>query len=222
MRMLRKICRVVGLICFLATHLVADDTNLKMIRSFLREELSGDIMILNLIHARNRIILQNPIVLQEPYFEAIPKQFGDPDYKEMIKSRARACREPGWLEQDIGYVVFDSDSHVIFVPSNNFYQNDIVKWRNTRGYAAYMEKSDVFFWVEKEAEKDESTLRLDKHQALMWDFPLLKGKYLQMDIYWESAGTRDYAMAFFRTMARPRVEEVAWRLYSREGILYGW
>ncbi len=177
--------------------------------------MSGDVMLLKLICSKGKIYLQNPVTLQEPYYEAIEKEYEQIDYKVIVKSRNRAYRDSGWSEYFIGYMAFSQNNMVLFIPADHFsITSNVMQWQNTRGYAAYMEKSDIVFWFDQESSQDNSTLKLSKHHALVWDFPLLKSKYAQMDIHWESESARNYAMSFFKKISSASAEEVSWRLYS--------
>jgi hypothetical protein len=85
-----------------------------------------------------------------------------------------------------------------------------------------MKKSDIVYWLEKEEKENDSTLQINKHQALVWDFPLLKDKFIEMDVYWKSKNVKDFSMSFFRTITPNCEEVVSWRLYSQKGEIYGW
>lgn len=216
--------KLISLICYLTLTIcsLADDVNQELmdIKPFLNLNISGDIMILKLVYCENRIILQNPIILQEPYFEGEPNQYGIIDYKIKIKSCLSTEGKSFFSERNLGYMVFSVNNLALFIPANNFSHNDITQWHGIRGYAAYMEKSDVVFWTEKEA--NNSTLRLRKHHTLVWSFPFLKSKYNAINVYWKSEKTKSYAMSFFRNITHNGTEIVSWRLFSKKGELYGW
>ena len=194
-----------------------DDSNLLCEKKpFIRAEMSGDIMLIQVKEIKGRIELQCPVILQEPYFETILMPFDQIDYKEIIKSRLRTSRGNGFFEQDLGYMIFSTNNIVLFIPANG----TITQWPNIRGYAAYMENSDINVWLGRE--KGHSDLNLDKYQALVWNFPLLKSKYANLNVYWESEETKDFCMSFFRQMALSHSEMISWKLYSQFGELYGW
>ena len=201
------------------TSAIFDDSNLICEnRYFFRKEMSGDIMLLQVKKNKGRIELQCPVILLEPYFETILMPFDQIDYKEIIKSRVRPNRENGFFEQDLGYMIFSTNNIVVFIPANS----EVTQWPNVRGYAAYMENSDIAVWLEKEKKQGNSVISHCPPQALVWFFPLLKSKYKKLDVYWESEETKEFCMLFFGQMESSYSEMISWKLFSQFGELYGW
>ena len=82
--------------------------------------------------------------------------------------------------------------------------------------------SDIPSWLDVLATDSSTTVKLDKHNALVWDLPFLKEKYLKMEFQWGSEATRNYAISFFRRMAPRQDTNVSWRLHSLFGECHGW
>ncbi len=187
---------------------------------------SGDVLMLNICQAGNKLIFRNPMILQEPYFSMSDELYliqiddhtrytsGSFYIKSMLEYDKKA------LGHTFGYMIFGANNNVLFIP--RLIDFDYSQWPGVWSYQAYMEESDIVFWLERESDKPASTLKLCKHNALVWDFPLIKNKYAQMDIYWESASVRDFAMSFFRGIKQSHPEIVSWRLSNCKGIMYGW
>ena len=185
---------------------------------------SGDILILEVHLEKNKLVLTRPIVLQEPYFETLKEQYLTYGYNNITKFfciKSSLGFDYGSSGHEFGYMIFGANNYVRFRPLDiPFFQ-----WAGAWGYQAYMEESDIVFWLERETAKPAPTLKLCKHNALVWDFPLIKNKYVQMDIYWESASVRNFAMSFFRGIRPSHPEIVSWRLGAvviDSEVFYGW
>ena len=189
---------------------------------------SGDILVLEIktIENKKRFILTRPVVLQEPYFETLKEPYLDDQYRAVseiffIKSCLKFDNEEMYEKGRLfGFMVFGTNNFVRFRPCHSIFFH----WHRAWGYQAYMEESDIGFWLERESDRPASTLKLCKHQALVWDFPLIKDKYVQWDIYWESESVRDFAMSFIRGIKPSHPEIVSWRLDASifGEDFYGW
>ncbi len=185
--------------------------------------MQGDVMVIELVYDKGRIILQNPVTLQPPFFEKIVGKYGMTSHKAVVKSRENTQRKQGFFSRNLGYMIFSQNNIVLFIHSEGLYNDTLQsQWQNTRGYAALMPHSDIPSWLDGLATDSSMTVKLDKHNALVWDLPFLKEKYLKMEIQWGSEKTRDYAISFFHKMVPRQETDVSWRLHSLFGECHGW
>ncbi len=138
--------------------------------------MSGDVMVLEIVSNKGKLILKNPILLKEPYFEEIRDQYGITECKPLVKSRYAEEKEPSWFDREfgsmktynLGHLIISQNNIALLIPSSDYY----MQWEGTRGYAAYMENTDIVIWLKNATGITKSDLHLEKHQALVWDFPL--------------------------------------------------
>ena len=201
------------------TEVLSNELN--PIRPFLRSSMTGDILILSVIQRDGALVLQKAITLSSPYFEKIPQPYEEFYYQPIIKSKCLEQGKPRIFDLEIGHLVISQNNNVLFIPLEVL-DNVALQWKNTRGYAAYMENSDLDTWISKELASSPRSLKMDKYGTLIWEFPLLKEKYTRMNIFWDSQSTREFAVAFFNNLSSEQAGAASWKLYSKFGVCHGW
>ena len=170
---------------------------------------------------KGSLVLQNAITLSPPYFVKVPQPYEQFYYQPIIKAKSPKQGKSGIFDLEIGYLVISQNNNVLFIPLE-VSDNVALQWKHTRGYAAYMEHSDLDTWISKERASSLQSLKLDKYGTLIWEFPLIKKEHTQMNICWDSQSTHEFAVAFFNNLSSEHVGVVSWKLYSKFGVCHGW
>ena len=220
---MKHLKRIIGVLSFLllikiiSLTTIADEIYLdNYLRFYLRKDLHGDVLVINLVASGEKLVLKNPITLRSPYFNEVYGQYGQlGECKPIIESanHEALCA----FEREVACMVFSRDGVVLFVP-----QESCMQWDSTRGYAAIMQQSDIISWAGIELQKKAFERKLDERGAHVWSLPLLKDKYLKKRIFWQSEETWRYALSFFKEAPPSEAKCGPWRLFSIFGECHGW